>query len=195
MSSLAAIEPSTDTVADEELVERVKDGDSEALDILVKAYLPRVYNTVQSLVPESDADDVTQEVFLSVVDSIWTFESRSTFSTWLYRIAKNKIADYYRRKSRSRETVPDDQQNSESVDPWPGINSELVVKAALAMLPDKPREILLMKFLYGLSFREIGDRLGLTYEGVRSRYRRAIDTVRQQLKHDDIALSRKNLVS
>ncbi len=195
MSSLAAIEPSTDTVAAEELVERVKDGDSEALDILVRAYLPRVYDVVQSLVPESDADDVTQEVFLSVVDSIWKFESRSTFSTWLYRITKNKIADYYRRKSRNRETALDDQQDFESFYPWDIIDSELIVKAALAMLPDKPREILLMKFLYGLSFREIGDRLGLTYEGVRSRYRRAIYMVQQQFEHDSIALDRENLVS
>ncbi len=95
MSSLATVKPSPD-IDVEKLLEQVRNGDSEALGNLVESYLPRVYNIVQSLVPESDAEDVTQEIFLSLVNSIWKFEPRSTFSTLLYRIANNKIADYYR---------------------------------------------------------------------------------------------------
>lgn len=83
-------------LTDEQLVERLKNGDRASLDVLVKAYLPRTYRKVRRLVPESDAEDVRQEIFLSLVDSIDDFEGRSTFATWLHKITMNRVSDYYR---------------------------------------------------------------------------------------------------
>ena len=165
-------------LTDEELVKRIKNGDSEALDILIKAYLPKVYNRVHSLVPESDAEDVTQDIFLSLVDSIDSFKGRSAFGTWLHRIVMNKIADYHRRASRRKER-PIEVEDTRVANPWKAMDDELIVKEALVELQEKHREILLLKFSEGLSFGEIAETLGLTYEATRSRYRRAIEAVRE----------------
>jgi len=170
-------------LTDEELAERIKNGDKASLDILVKAYLPKVYNRVRSLVPESDAEDVTQDIFMSLVDSIGNFQGKSAFTTWFHRIIMNKIADYHRRTFRRREKLGETQPPTD-INPWSATDDELIVKQALIKLPEKYREVLLLKFSEGLSFGEIAEKLGLTYEATRSRYRRAIETVRDRIERD-----------
>ena len=143
-------------LTDEELVERINSGNSEALGILVRAYISKVYNKVQSLVPESDVEDVTQDILLSLVNSIGSFKGRSAFGTWLHRITMNKIADYHRKASRRREKLSSGQTPS-IIDPWKETNDELIVKQALMELPEKHRSVLLLKFSEGLSFAEIAE--------------------------------------
>ena len=166
---------------DEELVGRIKDGNTESLDVLVKVYLPKMYKTVQRLVPEHDAEDLTQEIFLSLVGSIGDFQGRSTFATWFHRMAMNKVADYYRKMSRRRKGEYNEEWNVMAVDPWECMEIELTLKEVLVDVPDRYREILLLKFLEGLSFNDIAERLGLTYEAARSRCRRAILMIRRKI--------------
>ncbi len=168
-------------LTDEELVERIKDGDGEALDTLIRAYLPKVHNRVRNLVPEADADDVTQDIFMSLVDCIGNFQGKSAFATWFHRISMNKVADYHRRASRRKEQ-PTEVQIHETIDPWKAMNEELIVKETLMKLPEKHRQILLLRFAEGLSFTEIAEKLNLTYEATRSRYRRAIEAARDIMK-------------
>ena len=168
----------SERLTDEELVERIKNGDNASLTILVRAYLPKVYNKVQSLVPEADAEDVTQEIFLSLVDSIGNFQGKSAFATWFHRIIMNRVMDYYRRISyRQREK----HQNSRVSDPWKLTDSELTLREVLVRVPDKYKEILVLRFLEDLSFGDIAERLGLTYEAARYRYRRAISMAQKRM--------------
>jgi len=180
MSTITEIEKQ---LTDEELVERIKSGDAEALDILIRAYLPKVHNRVRSLVPESDADDVTQDIFMSLVDSIGSFQGKSAFATWFHRISMNKVADYHRRTSRRKEQSIEDAA-PRIVDPWVATEDEMMVKETLVKLPDKHREILLLRFAEGLSFTEVGERLDLTYEATRSRFRRAIEAARDIMERE-----------
>ena len=177
----ANIEAMDGRLTDEELVERIKSGNRESLDILVEAYLPKVYSRVQSLVPESDADDVTQEIFLSLVRSIERFQGGSAFATWFYRIAMNRVADYYRKISLRQRANFSKERNPRAFDPREWIDSELTLKEALVNLPDKYREILVLRFLEGLSFGDIAERLSLTYGATKYRYRRAICIVRKRI--------------
>ena len=165
---------------DEELVERIKNGDGECLNILIKASLPKVYNRVHSLVPESDVEDVTQDIFLSLVDSIHSFRGKSAFNTWFHRIAMNKVADYHRKTSRRKEQLIEEYP-PRTVNPWKATDDELIVKEVLVELSEKYREVLLLKFSEGLNFAEIAEKLGLTYEATRSRYRRAIEAFREEM--------------
>ena len=169
---------------DAELIERIKNGDTEALDMLVETHLHKVYNRVRSLVPEADAEDVTQDIFVSLVDSIDSFQGKSAFGTWFHRITMNKVADYHRKASRRREQL-NEKQPPRSVNPWTATNDELIVKEALRELAKKHREILLLKFAEGLAFGEIAEQLDLTYEATRSRYRRAVEALRDQMEHDN----------
>jgi RNA polymerase sigma factor (sigma-70 family) len=168
-------------LTDEELVERIKDGDADCLDILVETHLPKMHNRIHNLVPESDADDVTQDVFIGLIDSIPNFEGRSAFSTWFHRIAMNKVADYHRKIARRREDI-DDELSMRIFSPWEETDDVLIVEQVLRAIPQKYKDILILRCSEGLSFNEIADKLNLSYEATRSRYRRALILVRKKIK-------------
>jgi RNA polymerase sigma-70 factor (ECF subfamily) len=167
-------------LTDEELVERSRNGDTEALEVLVRIYLPKAYRKVCSLVPECDAEDVRQEIFLSFVKSIANFRIRSNFAAWFGRITMRRIADYYRQRSRRRDD-PTEELPTEVDDPWGKIDDELTVERALLEMPEKYAEVLLLTFSEGLSLVEISERLDLTYEATRSRYRRGVNMLKEKL--------------
>lgn len=165
---------------DEELVGQIKDGNRESLDALVKVYLPEVYNRVQSLLPERDAEDLTQEIFLNFVDSIERFRDGSTLAAWFHKITMCKVADYYREVSRSRKEKDNTQQKAVPAElSREHMDMESTVKEALVNVPDPYRGILLLKFSEGLSFGDIAGKLGLTYEATISRYLRAMRILRK----------------
>ena len=167
---------------DEELVQRIKQGDAQALDALVNSYLSKTYNRVRCLVPEADAEDVTQEIFLALVRSIDNFNGKSAFSTWLYRIMMNKVADYHRTATRREKSEQIAAERDIFADSWSQEDAEITIKKILRNIPESEREIILMRLSDNLSFHEISTRLGLTYEATRSRYRRAIELVRAKVR-------------
>jgi RNA polymerase sigma-70 factor (ECF subfamily) len=181
LPSAENIEATYRRLTDEQLVERLKNGDRKSLDVLVRAYLPRAYSKVCSLVPESDAEDVRQEIFLSLVNSIDNFKGRSSFATWFHRITMNRIADYYREASRRKEKSTEEQP-SEADDPWRKTDEELTVREALTGMPEKYKEVLLLRYSQGLSLGEISKKLGVTYEATRSRCRRGVDMLKEKMK-------------
>ena len=168
-------------LSDEELVRRIKDGDKDCLDTLVKVHFPRVHNRINHLVPEYDVDDVTQEVFIGLMDSIYNFEERSAFTTWFHRITMNKVADYHRKSARRREE-PNDNQNQQICNPWDVMDNELILEDLLRDIPSKYKNILILRHSDGLSFVEIAKKLKLSYEAARSRYRRAMLLIRKKVR-------------
>ncbi len=168
-------------LSDEELIKRIKDGDKDSFNILIKTYFSKIYNRVYHLIPEPDVDDVIQDIFMGLIDSLDSFEGRSAFTTWFHRIAMNKIADYHRRISRRKENF-NEEKDYKSFNPWEETDEILTIEKALANMPSKYREILILKCSEGLSFVEIAQKLGLTYEAARSRYRRAIVMARKNMK-------------
>ena len=180
LTSVENAKPTYSQLTDEELVERSKNGDTEALEVLVRAYLPRAHKKVRSLVPESDVEDVRQEIFLSLIKSIANFKIKSNFAAWFGRITTRRIADYYRQKSRQRYDLTEDQL-TEVDDPWERVDDELTVRKALLEMPEKYADVLVLKFSKGLSLDEISEKLGLTYEATRSRCRRGINMLREKL--------------
>src|SRR5210317_2479206 len=96
---------STDRMKKDEhiLVSDLKDGEEEAFRYLVDQYQDKVYNTCISFVKNpDDADDLTQEVFLEVYNSIHKFRLESKLSTWIYRISVNKSLEYLRKMKRKK---------------------------------------------------------------------------------------------
>jgi len=168
-------------LTDEELVKRIKDGDTDCLDVLVETHLPRIHSRIHNLVPECDADDVTQDVFIGLMDSISSFEGRSAFATWFHRIAMNKVADYHRKTARQREDS-NDELSLRIFNPWDEMDDVLIVEQILREIPKKYKDILILRCSEGLSFIEIADKLDLSYEATRSRYRRALILVRKRIR-------------
>ena len=86
-----------------ELIEQLQQGDESAFKKLVDEWQDMVYNTALGIVQNADdADDITQEVFIQMYQSISSFKGESKISTWLYRITVSKSLDHEKRKNRKK---------------------------------------------------------------------------------------------
>lgn len=150
-------------------------------------YEKTVYNLALRMVGDrDDAFDMTQEAFIKAYGSLSSFRGDSKFSVWIYRIATNVCLDFLRSKSRKQQvslTVSDDDDEDAQLDiPDPKADPEqqLIkkismqsVEEGLKTLPDKQRQILVMRELGGMSYAEIGAALSLEEGTVKSRIFRA----------------------
>src|SRR4030095_15955387 len=91
-------------VDDNELVAQIRGGSREALEMLLRRHQAWIYNLVQRMVylPQ-DAEDITQEILIKVMTKLSTFEGRSSFRTWLYRIVVNHVLNMKRSRAEERE--------------------------------------------------------------------------------------------
>ncbi|MCJ7624762.1 MAG: RNA polymerase sigma factor [Anaerolineaceae bacterium] len=157
------------------LARAAQKGDRDAMGELFDHYLPKVYARVCTLVPQTDTEDVTQEIFMSLVRSIQSFRGDSSFSTWLYNIVKRRVADYYRKFYRQVSQVPiEDHEFISNVGNTRNIEEMLVLKEVLSMLAGGQREVILLRLVDGLPFSEIAAHLGLELGAAKVRFYRAI---------------------
>ena len=175
-------------VDDKDLVRRIRSGDEEALRLLVERYQDRVFSLVFGIVRDAhEVEDVAQEVFLKVYTRIEAFDERSQFYTWLYRVAVNAAKDHVKKRVR-RPAVPLDE-----ADALPGSveNPEAgatraetirLVRAAIAELPLRYREVLTLREIEGLSYDEIAAVLDLSIGTVESRLHRARARLKRKLE-------------
>ena len=131
---------------------------------------------------EQSADDVLQETFLKIHTRIATLRDEEKLQSWMYQIARNTIADYYRAQKATVELpetlpVPDEPIFEDEVikDLIPG------VKAMVESLPAAYREALILTEYEGLSQRELAQRLGLSFSGAKSRVQRAREKLKTML--------------
>lgn len=174
-------------VSEKKIIEKVLGGDANAFEELVLKYEKTVYNLALRMVGDrDDASDMTQEAFIKAYGSLSSFRGDSKFSVWIYRITTNVCLDFLRSKSRKQQvslTVSDDDDEDAQLDiPDPSSTPEqqLIkkismqsVEEGLKTLPDKQRQILVMRELGGMSYAEIGAALSLEEGTVKSRIFRA----------------------
>ncbi len=174
-------------ISEKDIIERVLDGDVNAFEELVLRYEKTVYNLALRMVSDrDDAFDMTQEAFIKAYNSLPSFRGDSKFSVWLYRITTNVCLDFLRSKSRRPQvslTAHDDEDGDVQLDipdPVADPEGQLMKKlgmqsleAGLRLLPDKQRQILVMRELGGMSYADIGAALSLEEGTVKSRIFRA----------------------
>jgi RNA polymerase sigma-70 factor, ECF subfamily len=179
--------------ADEsELIRKAKRGDREAFGVLVERYHRRVVGVALAVVhhPE-DALELAQETFVRAYENLATFESRSSFSTWLYRIAANLAIDLRRREGRHTfvrgeeaeseiERLPSSSGDSFAELSRGELNRRL--RAALDELTPEHRAVILLREVEGLSYDEISDILQCPRGTVMSRLHYARNRLRVLLK-------------
>jgi RNA polymerase sigma-70 factor (ECF subfamily) len=178
---------------DEELVRAAQEGNLDAFTMLYERYLPVVYNRVRYLVPETDVEDVTQEVFIDVVRSLKNFRCESTFHTWLRTLASREIANYYRRRNPTHNVLDMDVSSADdheipqlrTVAESLAIDDNILVRTALNHLPERYQEILLLRFADELQFNEIAQVLGQSLEATKSLFRRAIAALQKELEESN----------
>ena len=173
-------------VSEKKIIEKVLGGDANAFEELVLKYEKTVYNLALRMVGDrDDAFDMTQEAFIKAYGSLSSFRGDSKFSVWIYRITTNVCLDFLRSKSRKQQvslTVSDDDEDAQLDIPDPKADPEqqLIkkismqsVEEGLQTLPDKQRQILVMRELGGMSYAEIGKALSIEEGTVKSRIFRA----------------------
>ena len=168
------------------LVSKARAGEADAFRALVVRYQRKVYALALGIVKDPDlAWDVAQEAFVRVHGHLAEFEGKSSFSTWLYRIATHLAIDAVRHERKGRREDVDDVNEADVAEAGEGILStqlgndprdnalrrELAgkIQEALESIPEKHRTILVLREVEGLSYEELAERLGIHKGTVMSR--------------------------
>ena len=180
------------------LVERLKQGDEAAFKQIVESWQNMVYNTALGILQNAqEAEDVAQEVFVQVFESIKDFKSEAKLSTWLYRITVSKALDNLRRKKRKKRFAyiqslfgADNKTEIEKPDfNHPGVtldNKEraAVLFKAINQLPENQKIAFSLHKLEGLSYQEISEVMKTSVSSIESLMHRAKNNLRKWLvKH------------
>jgi RNA polymerase sigma factor (sigma-70 family) len=187
---------------DQALVADVRGGDDRAFEELYNRYRRRIAAYAQGMVGDhARAEDITQEVFISALRRMRQTERPIAFKPWVYEIAKNACIDSYRRSRRAEEVsldsetlAPADYGRLAGTGPSPESAVEGKQKlgdlcSAFGGLSETHHEILVMRELEGLSYREIGERMGLSRPSVESTLFRARRRLTEE--YDDLASGRR----
>ena len=184
------------------LLKRLRDRDERAFRELVAQHRDRVFNiTYRMLGNRSEAEDVAQEVFITVSKQIDTFEERSKFSTWLYRVAvnhtKNRIKYLSRRQDKNKDELDDTTQTGsngaigQSVPRSPdaalaGVQMEEVLRQAVQSLDEEQRTVVILRDIEDMTIEEICEITGMPDGTVKSRLHRARLALRKKLQRAGI---------
>ena len=186
-----------DGLSDEQLMANLDGPEVEvALSKLYDRYSRTVYGVgLKILGDRSTAEELVQDVFLKVWRSSRTFDaSRSSFSTWLYRVTRSAAIDLYRKRAHKVHPVPNGglhvaAARDFSEDPQKMVDESWLswrVSRALEVLDAPHREVIELAYFGGLSQREISKRTGMPLGTVKSRTRSAFERLREELALEDL---------
>lgn len=192
---------SLDPDDDFRLVALAQQGDMRSYDALVTRHRGRIFAMIRNMIhQEADAWDLSQEVFIKAWHALPRFEAKAKFSTWIYRIAHNAVYDWARkRKIESAGELNDEIFERERIDaastttPSGGeapdesmAHGELRMKIQIALgkLSPEHREVVILKDVQGLSYKEIADTMSCTLGTVMSRLFYARQKLQALLKNE-----------
>ena len=185
-----------DNIADKEIIERVKNGDKKAYDLLVLKYQQRVINLISRFVKNyADALDISQETFIKAYKALPNFRGESAFYTWLYRIAVNTAKNHLTVQSRKITKSDYDVTEIEQIEGNMTLTEQttpenLLIKDELQEtilntienLPEDLKSAIMLREIEGLSYEEIATVMECPVGTVRSRIFRARETIDNKIK-------------
>jgi len=186
------------------LIARLRRRDTEALEVLMERHAARVYRVAFGITRnDADAEEVVQDVFLSLFEKIAVFEERAALGTWLYRVATNRALLRRRGKRLELEVSLEDQlptfrddghragERSFLLADWSASaedgllsdETQALVRRAIDLLPPHYRAVVMLRDVEELSNEETAEILGEAVSSVKSRLHRARMVLREQLTH------------
>lgn len=174
-----AMESPAEQLSEKELVEGCRAGDRDALNELVRRYQPAVLRVAASMIGTYDVEDLVQDIFIKIVRRIRSFEGRSALFTWIYEITVNHCRDEIRRRRRRRWfslQAASKELNEQAAADFNSISNQVetkdlqrLVRSEISRLPEKYRELIVLRDLEGLSYEEVAAVTGLEVKLVKSR--------------------------
>jgi len=188
------------------LVHRMKNGDDKAFSVLVRHYQNKIYSLVfRMLADAEEAEDLAQDIFITLYTSIDTFREESRLSTWLYRIAvnlcRNRIKYLSRRRKSRAPSLEERGDRGIPQDAFPGSpvlvsrlprpdrlaegrQMEAIIQEALAALDPEQRELIVLRDIQGMSYSEMERIVGLPLGTIKSRLHRARMSLKDKVSKD-----------
>jgi len=186
-------------IDDTTLVERCRQGDSEAMERLIIKYQNRIYNVILKICANADdAAELSQETFVKVIENIDKFEGRSSFYTWLFRIAVNLTLSYCKRSVKlglksldseddecgreGRRALKEFLSDDSLSDPAAiASKKELyeLIKKAMMKLDDNQRAVIVLRDIEGMDYAQIAKVLDVELGTVKSRLNRGRSNLRE----------------
>lgn len=176
-----------------ELVERLRNGDASAYQIIMDQWHHRVYNfALRYSNDQHFASEVVQKTFIQVFEKIDQLKDPSKLKSWLYKIASNNCCNEGRIKARVSFSALDDQVSHRATSDNPARSFEkaemkALVEDVLQKIPPEQRQVIIMKEYEGLKFREIADILGESENTVKSRMYYGLDAMRKILLNNNLS--------
>lgn len=187
---------------DYDLIKQYLGGNTSSLEILIGRHKNKVYSYILMVVKNRElAEDIFQDTFIKVIKSLHagTYKEEGRFVSWVMRIAHNLIIDFYR-KDKHLKTVSDDETEvplfNSSKFSDANIEENLIidqihqdVKLLVDKLPEEQKEVVVLRFYYGLSFKEIADHTNVSINTALGRMRYAIINLRKLMEQAKVDLA------
>ena len=189
----ASVDPEHYSAEERSLIQSIVSGNAQLFTVLVDRYQQRLFGSMLAMIGNrQDAEDLTQETFLTAYHKLVQFENRSSFYTWLHRIAFNLAIDLQRRKGRTtKRHIGEDLSESTHLHPTNSVTPQTIamtneiamqVQQALSKLDSERKNIIVLRDIEGLDYSEIAVILELPIGTVRSRLHRARMELREILQ-------------
>jgi RNA polymerase sigma-70 factor (ECF subfamily) len=170
------------------LLQQIKNGNQKAFAYFYDFYQDKIYRFLYFRVSDQNlAQDLTSDVFIKVLDYIKEGKEIENFQSFIYKIARNLIIDFYRQ--REQEELPIDEFVEENIpeekDLIEAVNDKFElekIQQALAQIPDRYREVIILRFIEDLPFKEIAKITDLKEDYVRMLSHRGLKMLRDRLK-------------
>lgn len=185
-------ETASSEMSEDEAINLAASGDTEAFSLLYQRYVLRIYNYIYYRIGNPhEAEDLTSRVFHRALHHIKQYDNRGVpFSAWLYRIAHNLVANWHRDNSRRKEVPLDDyiQQPVRALAPEASVVNNQEMEELLKVirrLPPERQQLLILKFVEGLSNQEVAVIMMRSEGAIKSLYHRTLTSLRDELSHLD----------
>lgn len=189
-------------LSDQGLLNSYLSGNQSAISQLIERHSRRVKEYIRMMVKDNDvADDIFQETFIKAVRVIdeGRYTDNGKFLSWILRIAHNQVIDYFRSRKQQKQVNETDagynvlgtlrfaEQTIEDEMVSAQISSD--VRHLVEMLPDEQREVVMLRYFSGLSFKEIAEQTDVSINTALGRMRYALINLRKMIKEKNIVLS------
>lgn len=170
--------------SDLELIEKYKAGEIQAFDVLFSRYIHRIVGYSYSLIGDrEEAKDVAQEVFIKIFGSLDSFRGEGSFTSWIFTITRRAIIDRQRRKRVNTSPIElSPETNLDQGVSLEGLDSVPMEIGFLSGLTPIEREVLVLRCVDELSYREISNITGLTEGSLRKVMMRALERAAGEVK-------------
>ncbi|NEY70984.1 RNA polymerase sigma factor [Bacillus mesophilus] len=176
-------------VDDQQLTEEIKSGSEAAMEVLTRKYYKPIYAFVYRKVGNKDtAYDLTQEIFIKVIQRIPSYSQKGTFKSWLYTIAVNHCRDYWRsapyQSSLKQSELPQSLESKERSVSYIFERKETreQVRGAIQSLPDYQKEALILKYYQDMKIKEIAEVTNSSIPTVKSRLKQGLGKLANLLR-------------